>query len=64
MGLKSNDRYQLIKAKTPLAELDKYTTALRSITQGRASFKMEFAEYAAVSANIQAELQKTLGDKD
>ena len=50
--------YQVIKAKTPLAELDRYTSALRSMTQGRASFTQKFAEYAPVPDNIQADLVK------
>jgi elongation factor G len=48
-GVDMKGNYQVIKAKTPVAELDKYTTALRSITQGRSSFKTKFAEYAPVS---------------
>ncbi|MGB0430760.1 MAG: elongation factor G [Bacteroidia bacterium] len=61
-GMDTNNNYQIIKAKVPLAELDNYVTALRSITQGRASFDMEFAEYAAVNSNLQAQLQKELGE--
>ncbi|MCA6073981.1 elongation factor G [Fulvivirga sedimenti] len=54
-GVDMKGNYQVIKAKTPVAELDKYTTALRSITQGRSSFKTKFAEYAPVSSeNIAA----------
>lgn len=56
MGIEAKGQYQLIKAKTPLAELDRYTTSLRSITQGRASFKKRFAEYAPVPPNIQEKL--------
>lgn len=57
-GIETQGQYQLIKAKTPLAELDRYTTSLRSLTQGRASFKKRFAEYAPVPANIQEQLIK------
>ena len=56
MGIEQKGQYQLIKAKTPLAELDRYTTSLRSLTQGRASFKKRFAEYAPVPSNIQEKL--------
>ena len=49
-GIDVKGNYQVIKAKTPVAELDKYTTALRSITQGRSSFKTRFAEYNPVSS--------------
>ncbi|MFH1021636.1 MAG: hypothetical protein V1782_13655 [Pseudomonadota bacterium] len=50
----------MIKALTPLAEQYKYTTALKSITQGRASFKRRFKEYAPVPF----EVQKTLAAKN
>ena len=57
MGMDSQGNYQVIKAKTPLAEMDKYSTTLRSLTQGRASFISKFAEYAPVPADIQKKLK-------
>ena len=51
MGIK------VIKAKVPLSEMFGYVTTLRSLTQGRASFTMEFDHYAEVPGNI-AELIK------
>ncbi|MEQ9288383.1 MAG: elongation factor G [Cyclobacteriaceae bacterium] len=62
MGIETKGNYQVIKAKTPLAELDKYTTSLRSITQGRASFQSKFAEYAPVPGDIQKQLISTYSD--
>ncbi|MDH5597789.1 MAG: elongation factor G [Cyclobacteriaceae bacterium] len=56
MGMDSKGNYSVIKAKTPLAELDRYTTSLRSITQGRASFSTKFAEYLPVPAELQKDL--------
>ncbi len=56
VGMDAENNYQVIKARTPLAELYKYTTTLRSLTQGRASFKMKFAEYQAVPPDIQKKL--------
>ncbi|TDI69083.1 MAG: elongation factor G [Bacteroidetes bacterium] len=56
MGMDSDSGYQVIKAKTPLAEMDKYSTTLRSLTQGRASFNSEFAEYSPVPSDIQKKL--------
>jgi elongation factor G len=53
MGIDSEGHYQIVKARMPLVELDKYSTVLRSITQGRATYTAEFAEYAQVPANIQ-----------
>ena len=56
MGMDTRGRYQVIKAKTPLAELDRYTTSLRSITQGKANFSTRFAEYAPVPGELQKQL--------
>lgn len=41
-----------IKAKVPLAEMFGYATDLRSMSQGRASYSMEFGEYAAAPRNV------------
>lgn len=60
MGIDSKGNYQVIKAKTPLAELDKYSTTLRSMSQGRASFSQRFAEYTQVPADVQHKLSKEL----
>ena len=43
---------KVIEAKVPLAEMFGYATILRSLTQGRASFTMEFARYEEVPSNI------------
>ncbi|MFO7681229.1 MAG: elongation factor G [Chloroflexota bacterium] len=43
---------QSIKAKVPLAEMFGYATRLRSMTQGRGTFTMEFSHYAPVSEDI------------
>jgi elongation factor G len=58
MGIDSKGNYQVIKARTPLAELDRYTTSLRSLTQGRANFSHRFAEFAPVPFEIQQKLAK------
>lgn len=58
LGMDSKGHYKVIKAKTPLAELHKYSTSLRSITQGRASFSSRFSEYAPVPMDIQMKLMK------
>ena len=46
------DGLQSIKAKVPLAEMFGYATRLRSMTQGRGTFTMEFGYYAPVSEEI------------
>ncbi len=56
LGIESEGRYQVIKAKMPLAELDRYSSALRSMTQARATHKQEFAEYQVVPPQIQQKL--------
>ena len=56
LGMDSAGRYTKIKAKTPLAEMYGYSTALRSITQGKASFTSKFEEFAPVPGNLQDEL--------
>ncbi|MBV7300983.1 elongation factor G [Enterovibrio paralichthyis] len=43
---------KIIRAQVPLAEMFGYATDLRSATQGRASYSMEFSEYAEVPKNI------------
>jgi elongation factor G len=47
-----------IKAKVPLAELNRYSTALSSLTSGRASYTMKFDAYAPVPSDIQEKLLK------
>ncbi len=44
-GMEMEGRFQLIKAKVPLADLYRYTTDLRSMTQGRGFFKRSFSHY-------------------
>ena len=56
VGMDSKGSYQVIKARTPLAELDRYSTSLRSITQGRGNYAGRFAEYAPVPGDIQKKL--------
>lgn len=60
MGMDTKGKNQVIKARTPLAELDRYSTTLRSLSQGRASFSQKFAEFAPVPFDIQQKLAKEL----
>ncbi len=48
---------KVIKAKVPLAQMFGYVSTLRSMSQGRASFTMEFAHYDQVPANVAAEVK-------
>ena len=58
LGMDSEGKYQTIRAKTPLAEMYKYSTTLRSITQGRGSFSTKFSNFELVPTNVQEELVK------
>ncbi len=51
-GMESHKGIQTIKVKAPLAEMFGYSTALRSCSQGRATFTMEFHSYEEVPKNI------------
>ena len=62
MGMDTKENFQVIRARTPLAELDKYSTTLRSLTQGRASFTQKFAEFAVVPYDLQYKLEKEAHD--
>jgi elongation factor G len=58
MGMDSEGNYQKIKARVPLAEMNRYSTALSSITSGRAIYSLKFAEYAQVPGEVQTALLK------
>jgi elongation factor G len=47
-GVDSEGHFQVIKAKVPLAELNRYSNALRSMTQGRGMFQQKFSHYEEV----------------
>ena len=51
-GMDENPAGKIVRASVPLAEMFGYSTDLRSATQGRATFTMEFARYAEVPNNI------------
>ena len=57
-GMSSEKGFEVIKARVPLAELYKYSTTLSSLTSGRATFTMQFAEYQQVPADVQEKLLK------
>ncbi len=55
-GIDSIDQYQILRCTVPEAELHGYSTNLRSLTQGKATFKSAFASFQAVPNNIQSSL--------
>jgi len=58
LGMDSKKGFEVIKAKVPLAELNKYSTALSSLTSGRATYDMKFSSYEQVPADVQDKLLK------
>ena len=58
MGMSSEAGYEKLVAKVPLKELSSYSTALSSLTGGRASFIMKFASYELVPSEVQEKLVK------
>jgi elongation factor G len=56
MGLEPRGSAQVIRAQVPLSEMFGYATDLRSSTQGRATYTMQFSHYAEVPASIAAEI--------
>ena len=57
-GMDENPAGKIVRASVPLAEMFGYSTDLRSATQGRATFTMEFSRYADVPDNIAADIIK------
>jgi elongation factor G len=55
-GLDERGTSRVIRAHVPLAEMFGYATELRSMTQGRAAYSMEFSHYAEVPTNLATEL--------
>lgn len=64
LGMSSERRFEVIKAKVPLAEMNKYSTALSSITGGRAMYTMKFAEYAQVPGDVQDQVIKAYSEEE
>ncbi|MFC3152121.1 elongation factor G [Litoribrevibacter euphylliae] len=62
-GMEDSPSGKVINAEVPLSEMFGYATDLRSATQGRATYSMEFAKYAEAPANIAEEvIKKNFGE--
>jgi len=59
LGTEARANTQVIQAHVPLAETFGYSTDLRSMTQGRGTFSMEFDHYARVPRDVQEEIRKS-----
>ena len=64
MGMSSESGYEKLMAKVPLKEMSSYSTSLSSLTGGRASFIMNFANYELVPSDVQERLIKEFEAKE
>ena len=65
MGIDTEGNFQVIKSKTPLGEMYKYSTSLRSITQGRGGYRRKFSHYEEVpSENAEKIIEKAKKEKE
>lgn len=64
MGMGSVKGFEVINAKVPLAELNRYSTALSSLTSGRATYTLKFASYEQVPADVQEKLLKAYQEQE
>ena len=64
MGMETEGNYQKIKARDPLAEMNRYSTALSSITSGRATYGLKFAEYSPLPGDVQTQLLKAYEEQE
>jgi len=55
-GMGASGRFQVVKAQIPLAELHDYSTSLRSMTQGRATYTREFSHYDPMPKDLEAKV--------
>ena len=62
-GMDQRKQAQVIKADVPLSNMFGYVTDLRSITQGRAVYHMEFSKYQQVPASIESEILEKVHGK-
>jgi len=56
LGMSAEEGMQVVKAEVPLAEMARYATELRSMTQGRGLFEMSFARYEMVPSDVAKEI--------
>ncbi len=59
----TNEGYCIIESEVPLAEMFGYSTDLRSCTQGKGEFTMEFLKYSLAPRNVQEEMMKAYQEK-
>ena len=57
-GMEDSPSGKIIRAEVPLGEMFGYATSVRSMSQGRASYSMEFLKYAEVPASVAETIAK------
>jgi elongation factor G len=57
-GMSSEKSFEVVKARVPLAEMNKYSTTLSSLTSGRATYTMQLADYQQAPPEVQEKLLK------
>ena len=57
-GLEDSPAGKIIRAEVPLSEMFGYATDLRSMSQGRATYSMEFAHYSKIPSSVAASIIK------
>ena len=63
IGTTEDDGFCTIEADVPLQEMFGYATDLRSVTQGKAEFSLEFSKYSPVPAEVRKELVEKYADR-
>ncbi len=63
-GMDTDKGFSVLKARVPLAEMYKYSTALSSLTSGAATFSMEFADFQPVPGDVQEKLLKAYQESE
>lgn len=63
IGTFEEGNYTVVEAEVPLAEMFGYSTTLRSLTQGKAEFTMEFSTYKQVPKGLADELVKAFNEQ-
>ena len=59
LSVEARGNTQVIQAEAPLGNMFGYVNSLRSMTQGRATYSMQFDHYQPVPASVAAEIVKT-----
>ena len=60
VGMEDSISGKVVTAEVPLAEMFQYSTSMRSMSQGRATYTMEFAKYQEVPANVMNAMTKKM----